>query len=339
MDKHLISTLLLEKGLFKKKNIEYIPLRGGVSSDIFLVTDGNQKFVVKQALPKLQVEDDWYADPSRNQTEQKFIRYISRYLPDNVPRILYSDASNGFFVMEFLGPAYQNWKEQLLNGRVVTDTVKKAAELLSTLHLRSWQNKEAEQEFDTTSNFKSLRIEPYLITTGNRHPDLKKQFYAEAMRLETQRTALVHGDFSPKNMMVSPDRLVLLDHEVAWYGDPAFDVAFFLNHLYLKQLYLARSPQSMPDLARIAWDNYYENLGPLFAGELETGISRLLLMLMLARVDGKSPVEYLDKIQKEFIRSFVYPMLTREAYNLTDIHSNWNSQLGTLHSGESGNNP
>ncbi|MEX0769942.1 MAG: aminoglycoside phosphotransferase family protein [Balneolaceae bacterium] len=339
MDKHLITTLLLEKGLFKNKNIEYIPLRGGVSSDIFLVTDGNQKFVVKQALSKLQVEDDWYADPSRNQTEQKFIRYISRYLPENVPRILYSDASNGFFVMEFLGPVFQNWKEQLLQGKVVKETVKKAAELLSILHLRSWQNKVAEQEFDTTSNFKSLRIEPYLITTGNRHPGLKKQFYAEALRLETQRTALVHGDFSPKNMMVSPDRLVLLDHEVAWYGDPAFDVAFFLNHLYLKQLYHVRSPQSMPDLARIAWDNYYENLGPSYAEELETGISRLLLMLMLARVDGKSPVEYLDEIQKEFIRSFVYPMLTREAFNLADIRSNWNSQLETFQSGESGNKP
>lgn len=327
MDYHLITSILIDNSLLSNRDVDYQPLEGGVSSDICLLTDGENRFVVKQALPKLRVEDNWYADPSRNRAEREFIRYVRQYLPEAVPDILYQNDEHGFFVMEYLDKSFQNWKEQLLRGDFIEDTAKKAAELLSAIHLHSWQHREAEQAFDTTANFKSLRIEPYLITTGNRHPALKNHFYREAKRLESCKTALVHGDFSPKNIMVGRGRLVVLDHEVAWYGDPAFDAAFLLNHLCLKQLLHAESRESMPDLPRIAWRAYVRKLGNEKMEKLGGAVGRLLLMLMLARIDGKSPVEYLDENQKRVVRSFVYDLLSRKIYDLEEIHSNWKVKL------------
>lgn len=329
MNKQLITSVLREKGLINSKNVHFEPLPGGVSSDIYVLTAGTDKYVIKQALPKLQVEDDWYADPSRNETEQEFIEYVQQFLPDAVPNILLRDADQGFFIMEFLDPSFENWKEQLLGGKFNPGTAETAAELLAAIHLHSWQDEQAKETFNTTSNFKSLRIEPYLITTGNRHPDLKSAFHDEAKRLEHQREALVHGDFSPKNIMVNPDRMVLLDHEVAWFGDPAFDVAFLLNHLYLKMLFHHKSAGKLPDLTQIVSNTYSKKIGETKEKAIKPRIGRLLLMLMLARVDGKSPVEYLQEAQKNFIRSFVHDLLPKRVYALTAINTEWKSKLTT----------
>lgn len=323
---HIIDKLI-EENFLKNENIETEKLTGGVSSDIYLITDGENRFVIKEALPRLKVEDEWYADTSRNQVEQEFIRYIQQFLPDAVPEILYSDREHGYFVMEYLDSSFKNWKKQLLQAKFEPATAKKAARLLADIHLYSKQNEKAGKRFNTTPNFKSLRIEPYLITTGNRHPELKELFHSEADRLENHREALVHGDFSPKNIMVKSGRIVLLDHEVAWFGDPAFDVAFLLNHLYLKMLLNADRVDRLPDLRRIVWDTYFDRIGRNRREGMESDVGRLLLMLMLARVDGKSPVEYLGDAEQEVVRSFVHDLLPNGVYKQQDIYSKWSSKI------------
>ncbi len=316
---------LIEEKLLKNQNIEAEELTGGVSSDIYLVTDGENSYVIKEALPKLKVEDDWYADTSRNEVEQEFTRYVQEFLPDAVPEIVYSDREHGYFVMEYLDSSFANWKEQLLQEKFEPDTAEKAAQILAEIHLHSRQSEKVEKIFNTSPNFKSLRIEPYLITTGNRHPELRELFHKEAGRLEKHREALVHGDFSPKNIMVKSGRIILLDHEVAWFGDPAFDVAFLLNHLYLKMLLHLERVAQLPDLTRIVWNTYFGKVDE--EQEMEFRIGRLLLMLMLARVDGKSPVEYLGDDEKEIVRSFVYDLLPNDVYNQQEINSKWRSTL------------
>lgn len=327
MDKDLITSILREKGVIHSKKVFFEPLTGGVSSDIFLITDGENRFVVKQALPKLRVEDNWYADTSRNEVEQEFIQYVQQFLPNTVPDILYRHREHQFFVMEYLNDSFENWKEQLLERKFEPETAGKAAQILAEIHLRSRKDEEAKKKFNTTANFKSLRIEPYLITTGNRHPDLKDLFQKEAKRLENRREALVHGDFSPKNIMVNSGRVVLLDHEVAWFGDPAFDVAFLLNHLYLKMLLHADVAAQLPDLSRIVWKIYFDQVDEEQKKEMEPRIGRLLLMLMLARVDGKSAVEYFHNAEKKFVRSFVYDLLPNEVFKQREINSKWRSKL------------
>src|SRR5262249_35175669 len=151
------------------------------------------------------------------------------------------------------------------------------------------------------SCFDQLRIEPYLLTTGRRHPQLEDLFRAEAQRLGATRECLVHGDFSPKNILIGVDRLVVLDCEAAWYGDPAFDICFMLTHLFLKALLHAGAADSL-QLIRTFRQEYIRVAGRT---TLEDRVPRLLLMLLLARVDGKSPVEYLEEPQRAFVRDFV----------------------------------
>ncbi|MCB1124794.1 MAG: phosphotransferase, partial [Verrucomicrobiae bacterium] len=211
------------------------PLSGGVSSDIYLVQDGYRKFVVKQALEKLKVEADWFADTSRNEAERKYIEYVGRISPESVPRVIF--AGDGYFAMEYLGEGFVNWKQAMLAGRFEVDWAAKAGKLLGDIHRTSQGDSKLAAEFSNMESFWQLRIDPYLVTTGSKHPDLKKRFEEEAERLRTEASALVHGDFSPKNILVSQDRLVLLDCEVACYADPAFDLAFLFTHLFLKVLY------------------------------------------------------------------------------------------------------
>ena len=106
--------------------------------------------------------------------------------------------------------------------------------------------------------------------------------------------ALVHGDVSPKNILIGRRGPVFLDAECAWYGDPAFDLAFCLNHLLLKCLWNRRAASRFlacfdapgRDLSRAASTGRR-------ATTLEARAARLLPALLLARIDGKSPVEYI----------------------------------------------
>ena len=152
-------------------------------------------------------------------------------------------------------------------------------------------------------------------------------FHQEAERLKTHREAIVHGDFSPKNLMVKDGQIVLLDHEVAWFGDPAFDLAFFLNHLYLKMLYHYKKTGETQDLTTQIWRSYFQKRGSDNESEMGYRATRLLLMMMLARIDGKSPVEYLEDDQKEFVREFVKKHLSSRPVTHGEINRGWKDEL------------
>jgi aminoglycoside phosphotransferase (APT) family kinase protein len=302
----LRSAELLDEGDFAVRT-----LSGGVSCDIWLVETTSRRFVVKRALDRLRVRDQWLAHPRRNLAEQNYLRRVGQIVPQGVPRLLYGSADPPLFAMEYLGPEYRNWKSMLLAGEARVEDAEGAGTLLGRIHAATWEKDEFRREFDTTEDFHALRTDPYLLTTGSRHPELNEWFIAEAQRLEATRLCLVHGDYSPKNLMVGPDRMVLLDCEVAWFGDPAFDVAFLLNHLVLKSLHLLDRRQQMLHLLTAAWIAYRACLRPEDADSCERRTTRLLPMLMLARIDGKSPVEYLtDESKREFVRQFVREILT-----------------------------
>jgi Ser/Thr protein kinase RdoA (MazF antagonist) len=204
-----------------------------------------------------------------------------------------------------------------------------AGKILGEIHRRTRDDDALRKQFDTTENFKQLRIEPYLLTTGARHPDLSGYFTAEARRIESTREALVHGDFSPKNILIRGDRMVLLDCEVAWYGDPTFDVAFLLNHFFLK--WLRHSPRDLGMEKMIAgFRRQYLASSGKNAAEFEPRVLRLLPLLMLARVDGKSPVEYLDSARQDFIRRFVSVELLRSGLNFGGFVQSWRDKAGSL---------
>ena len=317
---------LRSDGLVHSTGACLMPLSGGVSSEIYRVDDGGESFVVKRALPRLKVADEWIADVTRNTYENRYLAYVGRFLPRSVPALRVVQPEGGYFAMEYLGPEYRDWKKLLLEGHFDLTHATVAANTLGSVHRRSRGDPEAATLFDSGRCFYQLRLEPYLLTTGRRHPKLKQEFEAEAKRLENTTECLVHGDYSPKNILISDDRMVILDSEAAWYGDPAFDVAFLLNHLFLKSLFHLRET-GVAAMMQSFWQEYSRVSGI----GLEYRVTKLILMLLLARIDGKSPVEYIqDTARKQFVRNFVYAQLSRGTLSLAELSNVWFADLASF---------
>jgi len=186
-------------GFVRGTNPQVIALAGGVSCDIWRVADGDRVFAVKRALPRLRVQAEWYADVSRNQHEQNYLRYVGGFLPGAVPRIFPCDSARDFFVMEYLDGAFTDWKSALLAGKIEPGVALAAGKTLGRIHRESWMDASVQRVFATDRNFHDLRIAPYLLSTAEKHPDLSEGIRREAERLAATKLALVHGDYSPKN--------------------------------------------------------------------------------------------------------------------------------------------
>lgn len=319
--------LLRKDGSIQSESAKLVPLTGGVSSEIYRVEDGEKVFVVKRALAKLRVEADWHANTSRNRFEQAYIRYVGNFCPEAVPKILSDNPDAGYFCMEYL-EGFHNWKADLLAGECDCELALQAGRVLGTIHAHSWSDPEIRQEFDAMNNFQELRIDPYLRATAGKHPQVREEIEAEAARLEQSRQCLMHGDFSPKNLLHRDGRLVIVDCEVACHGDAAFDLAFLINHLLLKSLYHA--PAS-PPLAKMVQEflGGYANRNPDHQLEVEQTAGHLLPMLLLARVSGKSPVEYLSKDKQNHLSKFALSRISQPAKSLNDFLQDWFENLPT----------
>ena len=324
------TTLLLQlraAGLVTSPAPRLESLTGGVSSEIFLVTDDARRFVIKRALAKLKVPDDWFADTSRNAVEYAFFTEASTIVPESVPSLLGGDAAAGWFAMEYFGDGFSNWKKLLLAGEANPEHARRAGMILGKLHHATWDNAEVRRRFATLPLFQSLRLDPYLQTTAARVPEVRELLQAEARRLAETSLALVHGDYSPKNLLVSSDRIIVLDAEVAWFGDPAFDTAFLLNHLLLKALFHRSRPEPCLALVPVFWSAYVAALGSFASPDLETRTTHLLLCLLLARVHGKSPAEYLTPAGRSLITPFAIRHLRQPPKPLNGLTTAWRNEL------------
>ncbi|MEI9994589.1 MAG: aminoglycoside phosphotransferase family protein [Rhizomicrobium sp.] len=294
-------------------------LSGGVSCDVLRVTAGGRApFVVKRALPRLRVSALWEAPPERAAAEVAWIRLVAGIAPRWVPAILGEDRERHLFAMEFLPPErYPVWKTELAAGRIDTGFARDVGAALARIHGATAGKSEVAAAFDNGAQFLALRLEPYLLFTAERHTDLAQAIRDEVDRIAAARIALMQGDISPKNILQGPEGPVFLDAETACYGDPAFDLAFCLNHFLLKAVWhpewttgYARSFAAMKAayLAGVTWEK---------AQEIDRRTARLLPMLFLARVDGKSPVEYLtDDADRAFVRAAALQMIIEPPYNL-----------------------
>ena len=266
------------------------PLAPGVSGEVRFVDSPDGPIVLKQALGKLKVAADWFCSPERNAVEAACLRTLASVLgPDVVPRVLWEDRATHTFAMQRLPAHLQPWKARLLACAVDLATAQRVGELLGLLHTRTHGRSDLAAQFAELQYLFDLRVTPYHRRVAERCPALAPAIDAVVERMLHSRQCLVHGDYSPKNLLVDGAEVVILDCEVAHWGDPRFDVAFCLSHLLLKTLHSPRCPDALAAAARAYLAAYAQSGLPVLDAELV----RATGCLVLARVVGDSPVEYL----------------------------------------------
>lgn len=308
--------------------IRMTPLAGGVSSDIWRVEAPGATFCVKRALAKLKVEADWRAPVGRNRHEVAWFREVATIAPDAVPRILGDDEVAGAFAMDWLPPdRYPVWKALLRDGIVDPAAARAVGDVLGRIHAATADRPDVAARFATDATFRAIRLEPYLEATGRAHPDLAARFEMLVATTASTRRVLVHGDFSPKNLLVGPDGPVVLDAECAWYGDPAFDLAFVLNHLLLKGAWKPAGRARYLDAYAALVDGYRPRVAWEPWAGVEQRTAALLPALLLARIDGKSPVEYLtDEADRDAVRTFARPRIADPPLRLATLADGWRAR-------------
>jgi 5-methylthioribose kinase len=278
-------------------------LTGGVSSIVALVRVGGDALVVKQALPGLRVAAVWESRTERSLIEAHAAATLDRLAPGSVPRVRLVVPERHAFVMEAAPAGAEPWKTSLMRGEVGAANAVRAGMLLGRIHAGSAADPSLASSFADRSFFDELRVDPYLRRVAAVHPDVASAVGELIAALEAPGSCLVHGDYSPKNLLVTTDeRLLVIDHEVAHWGDPAFDVAFVLTHLCLKAVRFADRSGEYLSLADGLLRAYRSVPGSFHAATGELA-GRLLGAILLARIDGKSPVDYLDEQQRELVRA------------------------------------
>lgn len=289
------------------------PLGGGISNDVIAVSTSRGAFVYKTALPRLRVEAEWLSDVARVHREADCQRWLAGVLrPGEVPAVIAEDLDRHGYLMARAPDAAVNWKEAMLAGRPPAGAAALAGDLLGRIHAASAGDAALRERFGDKLVFDQLRLDPYLREVARRRPGLAGPLGRLVDQLAGAAECLVHGDFSPKNLLVLPGHLILLDHEVVHYGDPRFDLGFFFCHLFLKPLHLgleALWPQ--PGEAWAAYRAAYPAVD-------EESWLPLLGACLAARVDGKSPAEYLRDQTKPRVRSLAEPLLRGEVNRLDE---------------------
>ncbi|MBI4325358.1 MAG: phosphotransferase [Chloroflexi bacterium] len=298
-------------------------LKGGVSNRTVLVERTNgPAWVIKQALPKLRVAEDWFSDPGRIHREALGLIWLDRLAPPGtIPPFVFEDRRRHLLAMQAVPPPHENWKSLLLAGGIERAHVLQFGQLLGTVHCRAQEHQaEIASVFADRTFFETLRLEPYYRFCAARHPDATDFLAALIDETLATRLTLVHGDFSPKNILVHQDRLVLLDHEVIHFGDPAFDLGFSLTHLLSKAHHLPTYQAAFLQAAHDYWETYRQASGEIARlPGLEARAARHTLACLLARVDGRSPLEYLSGAERNRQRAIVLSLIAHPPVLLPEL--------------------
>jgi aminoglycoside phosphotransferase (APT) family kinase protein len=293
LDEQNVLTYLSSRGFAFAADSKVRQLGGGVSNVVLAVGEGPGSIVVKQALPRLRVADEWLAPRERALVEAEALDLVNAITPGAVPNVLDRDSERCALVIESAPTGWEDWKSLLLAGTIDPKVGARLGSVLSSWHNATVQMPTLSPLFSDHEPFEALRVDPYYRTVARRLPQMSRWVLHYVEEMEARRLCIVHGDFSPKNVLVGPDlQLWVIDFEVAHLGDPAFDVAFLLCHLMLKSLH-------RPGLA-----TGYDHCALEFASRYQAGARAEVApswdyvlghvgCLLLARVEGKSPAEYL----------------------------------------------
>ena len=292
-----VLSYLVEKGIISANDqAEVEVLTGGVSNVVLAITTPSKKLVLKQALAELKVAEKWEADQRRAIVEANAIALFHKLSPDQVPNLVFLDPERFVLILDRVPVGSTVWKSDLLDGVINPDVAEVLGKTLAQWHNFGETNKEARLQFMEDSLFEQLRVDPFYRFVAAKNENLGAVISKLIAELEGDKTTIVHGDFSPKNIMVGmDDQVYILDFEVTHVGNPVFDLAFLLAHLLCK---LFRTNEPLEEKLLIAsaerFVSSYEKIRPI-----SKSLSLHTALIALARVEGKSPVNYLDKAQQD----------------------------------------
>lgn len=310
-------------GLVGEGEVVLEPLTGGVSCDVWKVETPSGPIVVKRPLKQLRVAAEWHAPIERGQSEVRWLRRARGVDARSAPEVLAELPGYGF-AMCFL-PGSPVWKDELMAGRVDVDFAAAVGRGIGAVHAATAHNDADRDAFPNDAMFRALRVDPFLLFVADHDAALAPLLRALADDLSSRKIALVHGDVSPKNILVSSDGPVFLDAECAVYGDPAFDLAFCTTHLLLKAVWLGDARLNEAAAALVAAYRTGINWEDADAVLLRAG--KLTAALLLARVEGKSPAPYLTEPGHKNIVREQARALIRAPSPIDALVANWKRNL------------
>lgn len=305
-DSSVVDYLIAKAVISSREAVHVEILTGGVSNTVLGITTNTKSWVLKQALPELKVAEKWEADQRRAIVEADALRLFHTLSPKLVPELVFIDPERFVLIMERVPLESTVWKSDLLNDIFYPEVARELGKTLAEWHLFGAKNPKYQAQFMEDSLFEQLRVDPFYRFVSARNPPLQTSISRLIDELESDHSTIVHGDFSPKNIMVdSNHHIYILDFEVMHVGNSIFDLAFLLAHLLCK-FFRAENDQIASELSNLAQEflDAYEQLH-----SVGSSLSSHTALIALARVEGKSPVNYLNAKQQEKLQSFTKQVL------------------------------
>jgi hypothetical protein len=292
---HSEALAILAAAGYETGNVLLTPLPGGVSSEIHIAQIGSERVVVKSALEKLRVASDWHSDPIRILAEGDALRWFHCVTPHYVPDpIAITDSPPGLVIPYAPEPSV-DWRTSLLS-RITKSDVEITRQLRQIL--TQWHSTSAKAlsgtRLDDTNRLRTLRLEPFYQDMATSLPEFNSVISDCITELLEQRTCMVHGDFSPKNVLLFEGGIWVLDAEVAHIGNPVLDYATMSAHLILKALFYRDSPES----SEIAQSMIEVFLDTESVDKLPATLSPHTGVFLGVRAIGRSPAQYLSSHQQ-----------------------------------------
>lgn len=287
-------------------------LAWGVSNAVLRVNPSSgEPFVLKQSREQLRTRAAWFSRLDRIWREIDVMRLLAPLLPAGViPRVLFEDRDNYVFAMEAAPAEHRVWKQLLLEGDADPTIAARLGTYLATIHRQTALRPDLAAAFGDTQVFVELRVDPFYRHLAQAAPEVAPHIERLIEEMFSTAVCLVHADFSPKNVLIAGERIVLVDFETGHYGDPAFDLGFFLSHLLLKTVLHPERFIEYAGLTEEFWRTYRAGVGefpgcPAFAPrDIERRTTAHLAGCMWSRIDATSRIDYLNESRQQIVRDF-----------------------------------